>query len=242
VSSAEAAALDARLVVERTSFRLDVELHLEAGAITALIGPNGAGKSTVVNALAGLVELAEGRVALGEHLLDDTAAGVAVPAGARGVAVSFQNALLFDGISVLDNVAYGLRANGVSKPDAHRRAGALLDEVGLGDRGADRPRALSGGLAARVGLARALAVEPRLLLLDEPFAALDAAARTELRHWLARLIGDRGITTLLVTHDPRDAEVLATDAIVIEDGVLTDRRPMADLASSPSKFVEAFLQ
>lgn len=238
--SAEPAALHAALAAHRGEFRLDVTLDLPAGSVTALIGPNGAGKSTVVAALAGLVPVDAGRVALGDVVLDDPSSGVCVPAGARRVATCFQDTLLFGGLSVLDNVAFGLRATGTPRRAARATALDLLDELGLADRATSRPSQLSGGQAARVGLARALAVDPKLLLLDEPLAAIDHTARTDLRAWLAEVLAERSVTTFLVTHDPDDAVALASAAVVLEAGRVVEHLPMSELARSASSYATRF--
>lgn len=238
--SADPASLHATLLVERGSFHLDAVIDLPAGSVTALIGPNGAGKSTVVAALSGLAPLTGGRVLLGDTVLDDPASSTCVPAGERRVATCFQDGLLFGGLSVLDNVAFGLRATGTSRRGARATALALLGQLGLADRATERPSALSGGEAARVGLARALAVEPQLLLLDEPLAAIDAVARTELRSWLTEVLAHRPVTTLLVTHDPADAVALAASAIVLEQGRVVEHLPIDELARSASAYAARF--
>lgn len=238
--SAESAALSAHLVASRGAFELDATISLAAGSITALIGPNGAGKSTVVDALSGLVPLDAGRVTLGEEVLDDPAASVHVEPGRRGVATCFQDGLLFAGISVLDNVAFGLRATGIPRRAARASALGLLEQLGLADRATDRPGALSGGQAARVALARALAVQPRLLLLDEPLAAVDAVARAELRTWLAEVLTATLVTTLVVTHDPADAVALCTRAIVLDHGRVVEDLAVQELAGATSTYAARF--
>ena len=165
--------------VERTlgSLHLDVELAAHDGETIAILGPNGAGKSTLLRCLAGLLAVDGGRIELDAELVDDPAADVFVTPDRRPCAVVFQDYLLFANLSALENVAFGLRARGVPKAQARSRAAEWLARMGLTDHAAHRPSALSGGQAQRVALARALATEPRLLLLDEPLAALDAGAR-----------------------------------------------------------------
>lgn len=226
------AGLDARLVVDRVRFHLDVGLAVPPGRVLALLGPNGAGKSTALRALAGLVRLDDGHVRLAGRVLDD-AHGVVVAPEDRGVGVVPQDSALFPHLSALENVAFGLRARGTPRRPARARAQAWLDRVGLADLCAARPGELSGGQAQRVALARALAPEPGLLLLDEPLSALDAGTRLEVRADLARHLTTFTGCTVLVTHDPVDAMVLADEVVVVEDGRVVQRGAPADVASAP---------
>ncbi|SEN58799.1 ABC transporter ATP-binding protein [Nonomuraea pusilla] len=220
--------LRARLVVTRPAFTLDVALEVAPGEVVALLGPNGAGKTTALRALAGLVALSPG----GEISLDGRALH-AVPAERRPVGMVFQDYLLFPHLSALDNVAFGPRCRGASKAEARRAAAALLERVGLAAHAAARPRQLSGGQAQRVALARALAVRPRLLLLDEPLAALDAHTRLEIRSQLRRHLADFDGATVLVTHDPLDAMVLADRLVVVEEGAVVQEGTPGDVARRP---------
>ncbi|MER6509757.1 ABC transporter ATP-binding protein [Nonomuraea sp. NPDC001636] len=219
--------LDARLVVIRPAFTLDVSLRVAAGEVVALLGPNGAGKTTALRALAGLTPMTGGRISLGGAPLHT------LPAEGRPIGVVFQDYLLFPHLSALDNVAFGPRCQGVPKAEARRTAAALLERVGLAAHAAARPRRLSGGQAQRVALARALAVRPELLLLDEPLAALDAHTRLEIRSQLRRHLADFEGATVLVTHDPLDAMVLADRLIVIEHGTVVQEGPPAEVARHP---------
>ncbi|MFL5881759.1 MAG: ABC transporter ATP-binding protein, partial [Actinomycetota bacterium] len=178
--------LEARLALTLGRLRLEAELAVATGELVVLLGPNGAGKTTLLRALAGLVALERGRVVLDDQVLDDVAAGTHLPTERRPVGFVFQDYLLFPHLSALENVAFGLRARGLGRAEARRRAAAWLDRVGLAAHAGARPRALSGGQAQRVALARAMVCEPRLLLLDEPLAALDAATRAEVRRDLRR--------------------------------------------------------
>ncbi|MCC9309735.1 ABC transporter ATP-binding protein [Kitasatospora sp. RB6PN24] len=211
-------ALDARLRVERPGFALDLTLQAAPGEVIALLGPNGAGKSTALRALAGLLPLDGGRLALDGTVLADPAAELHVPAERRPVGVVFQDYLLFPHLSALDNVAFGLRCQGRPKAAARAEAAEWLDRLGLADHAGAKPRHLSGGQAQRVALGRALAVRPGLLLLDEPLAALDARTRLEVRAQLRRHLAAFEAVAVLVTHDPLDAMVLADRLVVIEDG------------------------
>ena len=214
---------------------LDLAVDVEAGdgEVVAVVGPNGSGKSTLLRAVAGLLPLDAGRIVVDGRVLDDPAAGLFTAPSDRPVGLVFQDHLLFPRLSAVDNVAFGLRVRGVRRAEARTRAAALLARVGLADHADDRPAALSGGQAQRVALARALATEPRVLLLDEPLAALDAATRlrtrAELRRHLATFPGAR----LLVTHDPVDALVLADRLVVLEGGRVTQAGTTADVARHP---------
>lgn len=219
--------LDAHLVVTRPRFRLDIELEIAAGQVVALLGPNGAGKTTALRALAGLTALSGGRILLDGQALHP------LPSEHRPIGMVFQDYLLFPHLSVLDNVAFGPRCRGASRAVARRGAAAWLERVGLAEYAAAKPRQLSGGQAQRVALARALAAGPRLLLLDEPLAALDAHTRLEIRSRLRRHLADFEGATVLVTHDPLDAMVLADQLVVIENGAVVQRGAPAEIARRP---------
>jgi molybdate transport system ATP-binding protein len=221
------AALRSHLVVHRPAFSLDITLDAAAGEVLALLGPNGAGKTTALRALAGLTPLSGGHIHLHDLPLHP------MPTEQRPIGVVFQDYLLFPHLSALDNVAFGPRCARVRKAEARRRAARWLERVGLADHALARPRTLSGGQAQRVALARALATEPRLLLLDEPLAALDAHTRLEIRSQLRRHLADFSGVTVLVTHDPIDAMVLADQLIVIEDGRVVQRGTPAQVARHP---------
>lgn len=217
---------------------LDVSLEVGDGEVVALLGPNGAGKSTALRAIAGLQPLEHGRIEIDGRILDDPEAGVLVPPHQRQIGVVFQDYLLFPHLSALDNVAFGLRARGVPKAEARAAAAGWLQRVGLGDQSGDRPRELSGGQGQRVALARALAIEPRLLLLDEPLAALDGPTRTEVRRELHGHLSTFGGARLLVTHDPVDAVVLASRLVIIEGGAVTQSGTTAEVTARPrSRYV-----
>ncbi|MGA5518284.1 ABC transporter ATP-binding protein [Streptomyces pseudogriseolus] len=219
--------LDARLVVERGSFRLDIALTAAPGDVVALLGPNGAGKTTALRALAGLAPLSDG------HLRLDGTDLARTPPESRPVGVVFQDYLLFPHLTALDNVAFGPRCRGVGKSEARARAAAWLERMGLAGHTGAKPRRLSGGQAQRVALARALATDPRLLLLDEPLAALDARTRLEVRAQLRRHLADFEAVAVLVTHDPLDAMVLADRLVVVEHGRVVQEGAPADIARHP---------
>ena len=213
-----------------------VDLEVEAGCTTALIGPNGSGKSTVCSVVAGLLDAENGQVVLGGRVLDGP--GGFVRAGRRRVALLSQEPGVFTHMSVLGNVVFALRCQGVSRAEATRRARAELAAVGA-EHLASRPGGtLSGGQAARVALARALATGPRLLVLDEPMAALDVTARQEMRRLVARRCAEEGLTLLLVTHDVLDLTALAEDVVVLDRGRVVEQGPTARILSAPrSDFV-----
>ncbi|MCA2216448.1 ABC transporter ATP-binding protein [Jidongwangia harbinensis] len=219
--------LDARLVVRRPDFTLDVSLAAAPGEVVALLGPNGAGKTTALRALAGLVALDDGHVELDGRRLDR------VPPEHRRIGVVFQDYLLFPHLSAVDNVAFGLRCRGVPRARAREQAREWLRRMALEDQSGKRPRQLSGGQAQRVALARALATEPRLLLLDEPLAALDARTRLETRAHLGAHLRDHHGATVLVTHDPLDAMMLADRLVVVEDGRVVQTGDAAAITGRP---------
>ena len=210
-------------------------LHLEVadGEVLAVLGPNGSGKSTLLRALAGLRPLTAGRIVLDGTVLDDPAAGVLVPPERRPCGMVFQDYLLFPHLTALANVAFGLRSRGASKSEANRRALVWLDRMDLGDRARSRPGELSGGQAQRVAMARALATEPRLLLLDEPMAALDAGVRGSVRHQLRRHLAEFSGSCVMVTHDPLDAAAIADRLVIVEAGVVVQQGTMEEVTTRP---------
>jgi len=223
--------LHARLVVHHERFRLDCELSVGPGEVVALLGPNGAGKTTALRALAGLPPHTSGRVVLAGTALDDPPH--ALPPEQRPVAVVFQDYLLFPHLSVLDNVAFGPQARGTARRAARAGAAAELHRLGVAELAERRPRELSGGQAQRVALARALATTPRLLLLDEPLAALDAATRLAVRTDLRSRLSTYDGSTLLVTHDLLDATVLAHRTVVLEQGQVVQEGSPAQVLAAP---------
>jgi molybdate transport system ATP-binding protein len=212
---------------------LEVELVVATGELVVLLGPNGAGKTTLLRALAGLVPLGDGRVELDGTVLEDVQARERVPTERRPIGFVFQDYLLFPHLSALENVAFGLRARGVPRARARARATAWLERVGLGDYARARPGSLSGGQAQRVALARAMVNDPRLLLLDEPLAALDAATRSEVRRDLRRHLASFDGTRLLVTHDPLEAMTMADRLVVLERGRVTQTGTPAEVSGQP---------
>ncbi|MCX4602696.1 ABC transporter permease [Streptomyces anulatus] len=204
-------------------------LTLDAGPGTtiAVVGPNGAGKTTLLRALLGLTPRAHAALRLGDS--DVTA----LPPHRRGVAWVPQDGALFPHLSALANTAYGLRAHGVPRAEARREAQGWLDRLGVGHLAHRKPAQLSGGQAQRVALARALAARPRLLLLDEPLAALDQTTRARVRHTLRGHLADFGGVCLIVTHDPVEAVSLADRVLVLEDGRVLQDEPPAEVTRHP---------
>jgi molybdate transport system ATP-binding protein len=213
---------------------LDLEVELTVGdEIVAILGPNGAGKTSLLHTIAGLRRVDTGRIALDGTVLDDPDARVFVPTQLRSVGVVFQDYLLFPFLSARENVAFPLRSRGVRRRDARARADEWLARVGLADRLDAKPHELSGGQAQRVALARAMAAEPRVLLLDEPLAALDAQARAEIRRELRDRLRSAVGARLVVTHDPVDASVLADRVVILEHGRIVQQGPMQEIALHP---------
>lgn len=213
---------------------VDVAFDVAAGETLALLGPNGAGKSTVLSVAAGLLRPDRGRVVLDGRTL--TVRGgpdrnVQVPPHDRQVALLAQEPLLFPHLDVRDNVAFGPRSRGAGRAPARAEADRWLREVDIADLAQRRPDQLSGGQAQRAAVARALAADPDLLLLDEPLAALDVAVTPALRQTLRRVLADR--TVVLVTHDALDALLLADRVVVMEAGRIVEQGPCQEVLSQP---------
>jgi molybdate transport system ATP-binding protein len=225
--------LDAAVRLKLGTLDLDLELTIAEGEVVALLGPNAAGKTSLLRAVAGLVPLDSGHVRLDGHVLEDAASGQYVPTEQRPIGFVFQDYLLFPHISVLDNVAFGLRSRGTPRRAAADKALEWLGRVGLTSYAKAKPAELSGGQRQRVALARALAPDPRLLLLDEPLAALDVSTRAEVRRDLKRHLASFNGLRLVVTHDPLEAVALADRLIVIESGRLVQTGTPAEVTERP---------
>lgn len=210
---------------------VDVEFEVATGQTVALLGENGSGKSTMLSVAAGLLRPDEGEVQLdGERLLD-TRSGLDARPHQRGIALLAQDPLLFPHLDVRENVAFGPRSAGRSRREANAMAEHWLNQVGAAELADRRPGEISGGQAQRVAVARALAAEPRLLLLDEPMASLDVAVTPALRQTLRRVLADQ--STVIVTHDVLDALLLADRVVVLEKGRVVEDGATRDVLTRP---------
>ena len=225
--------LQADVRLTRGLLHLGVKLCAQPGQIIAVLGPNGSGKTTLLQTLAGLIRCQQGRIDVTGSLWDCPAKKVWMPPEQRRTGLVLADHLLFPHLSVIENVGFGPRCRGVPRARARARARAELDALGLGDRQNVRPRELSTGQAQKVALARALATDPALLLLDEPLSALDPTTRAQTRADLGvRLRGFEGIT-ILVTHDPLDALSLADRLVFIEAGALVQEGTPQEVIARP---------
>jgi sulfate transport system ATP-binding protein len=214
----------------------DVSLEVPEGSLTAMLGPSGSGKSTLLRIIAGLETPDSGTV-----LIDGADVSDLRPQK-RGIGFVFQHYAAFTHMSVRDNVGFGLRIRKRSREETRTRVDELLALVGLTKWAEQRPSQLSGGQRQRMALARALAVEPKVLLLDEPFGALDATVRAELRAWLRRLHDEQGVTTVLVTHDQEEAMEVADRIAVMSSGKIEQVGPPREIYDKPAtEFVMSFV-
>jgi sulfate transport system ATP-binding protein len=232
-------AIEARNINKRFGDYLaldDVSVSVPDGSLTALLGPSGSGKSTLLRVIAGLERPDSGSVLIGREDVSSK------PARSRGVGFVFQHYAAFKHMTVSDNVAFGLTVRKKPKAEKQAKVKELLDLVGLGHLGDRYPSQLSGGQRQRMALARALAVEPQVLLLDEPFGALDARVREELRRWLRRLHDDVHVTTIFVTHDQEEAMEISEQIVVVNEGRIEQSASPGDIYDNPaSQFVMGFV-
>jgi sulfate/thiosulfate transport system ATP-binding protein len=214
----------------------DVSIDIQPGALTALLGPSGSGKSTLLRVIAGLETPDAGTVVIEDRDVTN------VPPQRRDIGFVFQHYAAFKHMTVRDNVAFGLKVRKRPKAEIEAKVDELLTIVGLAGFQKRYPSQLSGGQRQRMALARALAVEPKVLLLDEPFGALDANVRAELRAWLRRLHEEVHVTTVLVTHDQEEAMELADRIVVLNQGRIEQEGAPRELYDAPSnEFVMGFL-
>jgi sulfate/thiosulfate transport system ATP-binding protein len=214
----------------------DVSIEVPDGSLTALLGPSGSGKSTLLRAIAGLEELDSGEVTINGQ--DATRK----PPQQRGVGFVFQHYAAFKHMTVYDNVAFGLKIRKWKRPETSKRVHELLQLVQLDGLAGRFPSQLSGGQRQRMALARALAVEPQVLLLDEPFGALDAKVRKDLRTWLRRLHEEMHVTTIFVTHDQEEAMDVAGQLVVMNEGRVEQSGSADELYEHPAnEFVMSFV-
>ena len=232
-------AIEARSVTKRFGDFValdDVSIDVASGALTALLGPSGSGKSTLLRVIAGLEQPDAGEVFISGH------EATALTPQKRGVGFVFQHYAPFTHMTVWENVAFGLKIRRKPKPEIRARVDMLLDLVQLGGLGKRYPSQLSGGQRQRMALARALAPEPEVLLLDEPFGALDARVRVELREWLLRLHDEMHVTTIFVTHDQEEALELADSIVVMNAGRVEQVASPRHLYDEPAnEFVMSFV-
>ena len=221
--------------LEQGDFRLRAGFSVEAGSHVAIIGPSGAGKSTLLSALAGFLNPAAGRIVCNGTDL------TALEPGQRPLSIIFQDNNLFPHLTAEQNVGLGLRPS-LRLTNAERdRVAQSLDRVGLAGMGNRKPAALSGGQQSRVALARVLLRDKPLMLLDEPFAALGPGLKAEMLDLVAEIARERGATVLMVTHDPKDAERLARQTILVAEGVAHAPQDTADLLANPPDSLRNYL-
>lgn len=214
----------------------NINFGIEQGKLVALLGPSGSGKTTILRMLAGLESQDSGDVVIEGKVVND------VPASERGIGFVFQNYALFRYMTVYDNIAFGLKVQKVEKQKIHERVMEMISLIGLEGLEKRYPNQLSGGQRQRVAFARAIAPRPQLLLLDEPFAAIDAKVRKELRKWLKEMIQKVGITSIFVTHDQEEAVEVADDIIIINEGKLEQMGSPISIYKNPkTPFVAQFI-
>jgi molybdate transport system ATP-binding protein len=230
--------LELRVVSRRGEFVLDVAFDAPAGATTVIVGESGAGKTSVLRLTAGLDQPESGRIRLGDDVLADPADGIAVPAWRRDVGYVAQDYALFPHLTVAQNVAFGLEAKHLARREIASRVAKTLRRTSISELARRRPATLSGGQQQRAALARALVLDPRLLLLDEPLAALDLQTRRQVRGELRDLLRDLGGVTLYVTHSPLEALLFGDRIVVLEQGRVTQIGTRDDLLRHPrSRYV-----
>ena len=213
-----------------------IDLHIKDGEFMVFVGPSGCAKSTTLRMIAGLEDITGGEVYIGDKLVND------LPPKDRGIAMVFQNYALYPHMTVYDNIAFGLKLKKVPKDEIKKRVTELLDITGLAGLEKRYPNQLSGGQRQRVAFARALAPNPSVLLLDEPFAAIDAKVRTELRTWLRSMVTRLGITSIFVTHDQDEAVEVADEIIITNHGKIEQMGSPIEIYKSPATpFVVEFI-
>lgn len=214
----------------------DVSFGIEKGKLVALLGPSGSGKTTILRMIAGLENPDSGEIYIDGKLVNN------IPASKRGIGFVFQSYALFRYMTVFDNIAFGLEVKKTPKKQIKERVNELIELVGLSGMEKRYPNQLSGGQRQRVAFARALAPEPNLLLLDEPFAAIDAKVRAELRAWLSDMIHKVGITSIFVTHDQDEAVDVADNIIVTNEGRVEQQGTPQEIYKNPkTPFVAEFI-
>ena len=214
----------------------DINFGIGKGKLIGLLGPSGSGKTTILRMLAGLEHADSGEIIIDGRVVND------VPASERGIGFVFQNYALFRYMTIYDNVAFGLELQKMPKKQIKERVTELLSLTGLSGMEKRYPNQLSGGQRQRVAFARALAPNPQVLLLDEPFAAIDAKVRTELRTWLKEMVTKLGITSIFVTHDQEEALILADSIAVMSEGELLQLGSAEEVFRHPANdYIASFL-
>ncbi|MDN5793698.1 MAG: ATP-binding cassette domain-containing protein, partial [Brevibacterium aurantiacum] len=206
---------------------LDIDLSIPGSSTPAMIGRTGAGKSSLFQLMTGAIPADSGSLHIGKDTIFDIADGSWPPVHSRGIVHLAQTPLLFPHLNVIDNVAFGLKAQGLTTTEARSRAQDMLTRLGVGHCSGRAPEAVSGGQAARIALARALVVDPKLLLLDEPLAALDVDVKVETRRVLAQALAGR--SAVIITHDAADVTVLATTLVHIDSGSVATVAPVEQI-------------
>src|SRR5215510_1868253 len=230
--------LEADIQLRLSRLNLDTAFTVASGEVLALLGPNGSGKSTTLRALVGLLPLAGGRIVLDGTVLEDPAQKVKIPPEQRPIGLMFQDYLLFPHLSAVENVAFGLRAKSTDKKIARDKASQTMARLGLDGLAEAKPGSMSGGQQQRVAMARALVTDPKLLLLDEPLAALDVSTKTDVRRLLREVLRQSHAANILVTHDLLDAVALGDRMIVIQDGGIVQTGTPAEVTARPrSRYV-----
>ena len=224
-----------RLCVQQGTFRLDADLTISKGAVCSVIGPSGAGKSTFLSAVAGFIQPSEGRILWGDRDLTQVS-----PAD-RPVTMIFQDNNLFPHLTAAQNVALGHYMRKTKRADVDRNVSSALDRLGLEGLGGRKPGALSGGQQSRVALARAMVQDRPILLLDEPFAALGPGLKAEMVELVRDMAADRGLTVLMITHDPDDARLLGGSTLLILDGEVRPPADTAKILENPPPSLRAYL-
>jgi ABC-type sulfate/molybdate transport systems ATPase subunit len=233
--------LHCRLHYPLPHFEIDLELDVPPG-VTVLLGPNGTGKSSLLRLLAGLRQPVAGRCELAGKVLLDSERGQILPPEQRRIGMVFQDLALFPHLDVQENIGFGLKVRGVKPANRVEKIDRLLRKLEIRSLAGRYIRALSGGEKQKVALARTLAVEPQLLLLDEPTAALDPTARNEFRHWLRNILTKLQIPTILVTHDIEDVAFFRKRIAVMENGKIVQQGSFHQLLKEPAtKFIACFV-
>jgi iron(III) transport system ATP-binding protein len=233
---------DLHLQYGDTQILKGVSLTLEPGEVVALLGASGSGKTTLLRSVAGLEEPSRGRIAIGESVLYDGAAGVDMPVEKRSLGLVFQSYALWPHRTVFENVAYGLRLRGTSAGDLDKRVNEALTNLGLGHLAQRFPHQLSGGQQQRVAIARALVYNPPVVLMDEPLSNLDAKLREEARAWLRELIVRLHISALVVTHDQTEAMAMSDRILLLNFGRIEQQGTPEEMYNRPqTQFTAEFM-